>query len=259
MVDIVVAAGQTTPIAGHVSKNTQQHIRLTKIAADCGVNILVFPELSLTGYELTSAKALAFSPNDSRLDDLRAAARISNIFLVVGGPLLWESHLYIAAFILEPKGEVRIYTKRHLGAFSDSARVDGIPPPPESSIFSPGTLDPDLSCRGYRAHIAICADMGHPQHAESAAARGAQLYLGSLFVIPSLFAEESLRARKVAQRHNMTVVFSNFGGESSGGLSAAGRSAIYSPKGEVISEMGGRSAGLVWASIKTQTGQTLTL
>jgi predicted amidohydrolase len=42
-------------------------VRLVHAAAKEHAEILVFPELSLTGYELDLADGLAFSPDDARL------------------------------------------------------------------------------------------------------------------------------------------------------------------------------------------------
>src|SRR5262245_49180133 len=45
------AAAQTIPLRGDVDANLEQHARLAQVAADEQARVLVFPELSLTGYE----------------------------------------------------------------------------------------------------------------------------------------------------------------------------------------------------------------
>lgn len=44
-----IAVAQTCPIKGDVKANLDEHVRLTQIAAAEGAQIVVFPELSLTG------------------------------------------------------------------------------------------------------------------------------------------------------------------------------------------------------------------
>lgn len=113
----------------------------------------------------------------------------------------------------------RVSGKKRLGAFGESARCDGTLPPPEPSIFQPGTLDPPVPVGVDVAAVAICADIGDPAHAERARARGASAYLASMFVIPS-----------------------EFGGD------VAGRSTIWSEQGEMLVRLPNQGAGVALAA-----------
>ena len=92
---------------------------------------------------------------------------------------------------------------------------DGVVPPAEATVFEPGTLNPLVRVDGGTAALAVCADVGRPAHAASAAARGADTYLASMFVIPSEIAGDAARLQAYAARHSMAVVFSNYGGKGS--------------------------------------------
>ena len=105
---------------GDVDANVEQHLRLAHVAAEERAQVLVFPELSLTGYELDLADALAFSQSDARLAPLVDAASSYTMTLIVGAPVRIASRLHIGAFILFPDRTVGLYTKHHLGAFSTS-------------------------------------------------------------------------------------------------------------------------------------------
>ncbi|MCA9719125.1 MAG: carbon-nitrogen hydrolase family protein, partial [Myxococcales bacterium] len=241
-----VAVAQTTPIAGDIAGNLRQHLALAEAAARARVRLLAFPELSLTGYELPRARALAFTLDDPRLEPLRELARTRRLTLVVGAPVRLGPRLHIGALIVAPDGALDVYTKRHLGAFTASAAPDGVVPPPEPSVFAPGDRDPLIELAGHRAAVAICADLGRPSHAEAAAARGADLYLACAFVIPADHERERERLRERATRHGMLVAFANFGGPS-GGLPSAGASEIWSPAGALLGRLGEAGAGLVIA------------
>ena len=193
----------------------------------------MFPELSLTGYELDLAESLAFSPSDRRLAPLAALASEHAMTIVVGAPLRIETRLHLGAFILAPDGTSAIYTNHHLGAFPSSASPDGIVPPAEASIFQAGDHNPLVRIGAHTAAVAICADTGRPSHPRAAAERGAGAYLASMFVIPEDLAHDTDNLRTYAARHAMAVVFANYGGPS-GGLPAAGRSAIWSERGELL-------------------------
>lgn len=241
-----IAAAQTVPVRGDVEGNLTRHLHLVNLAAKEDAQLLVFPELSLTGYELELAEELAFAPGDPRLTPLVEAATRSSMILVVGAPVRLGSRLHIGAFIVSADGTVDLYTKHRLGAFSESARCDGVVPPAEATVFHPGDRNPLVQLVGSAAAVAVCADIGAPSHPRAAAERGARVYLASMFVIPSELEAESERLRTYASRHSMAVVFANFGGPS-GGLASAGRSAVWSDRGELLAQLDARGAGIVIA------------
>lgn len=241
-----LAAAQTVPVRGDVAANTAQHLTLIGAAADANAHVVVFPELSLTGYELDLAPALAFTERDPRLDPLTDAAAARGITVVVGAPVAIGGRLHIGAFILSPDRTVAVYTKHHLGAFVETAAAGGVVPPAERSVFLPGDRSPMVVCDGGPAAVAICADTGHPSHAHTAAVRGARVYLASMFVIPSEFDREAGVLPTYAARHGMAVVFANYGGPS-GRLAAAGRSAVWSDTGERVVQLPESGTGLAVA------------
>ncbi len=241
-----VAAAQTVPVAGDVAANIRQHLRLARLAARHRAQVVVFPELSLTGYELGCARALAFTPGDRRLESLREAVRRLGLTLVAGAPLRLGDRLHIGALMLCPDGRIPIYTKRHLGAFSGGDGVSGPLPPAERTVFAPGRRDPLLRLGPVRAAVAICADTGRPSHPRRAAGRGARLYLAGVFTTPGGMDREAAMLAGYARRHRMAVVMANHGGPS-GGLPAAGRSAIWSETGERIVRLALAGAGVAVA------------
>ncbi len=241
-----LAAAQSIPVRGDVDANVAEHIRLVRVAAEENAQVVVFPELSLTGYELDLAEELAFSEADPRLEPLVRLAVSEQVTLIVGAPVRIASRLYIGAFIISPNGAIDLYTKQHLGAFAPSDSPDGIVPAAEASVFQPGNRDPIVRIAGTAAAVAVCADVGRPSHANAAAERGATTYLASMFVIPSDLERDLTRLRTYAEQHAMAVVFSNYGGPS-GGLQSGGRSAIWSPSGELLAQLEERGSGVVVA------------
>jgi predicted amidohydrolase len=246
-----IAVAQTCPIKGDVQANLNEHLRLIEVAASEGAQVVVFPELSLTGYEIDVADQLAFSENDSRLARLVDAASSRAITTIVGAPVRVEARLHIAAFVLNPDGTNTLYTKHRLGAFGESARADGIVPPPEATVFQPGDCNPLVPFGGNTAAVAICADIGRPSHPEEAAKRGAQAYLASMFVIPSDFEGDSAKLSGYAVRHSMAVALANFGSPT-GGLATAGRSSIWSQRGELVTRLTPSGTGV---GVATETSQ----
>lgn len=234
---------QTVPKRGDVASNLAQHLALSRLAARRSAQVLVFPELSLTGYELDLGPELAFDEHDSRLAPLLEFATRERMTLIVGAPLRLEGELHIGAFILGGDSGVQVYAKQHLGAFPADVNPGGPVPPAEASLFVAGTRTPLFDLSGTSAAVAVCADVGQASHAQLAAAGGAACYLSCMFVIPSDLAEERARLAEYARQYSMIVAFANYGG-SSGGLPSAGQSAIWSERGESLVELPSAGAGI---------------
>lgn len=254
-----LAAAQTVPVAGDVDANLQQHVQLAGLAAARGVTLLVFPELSLTGYELALGPALAFDLDDARLRPLAAVARAHGMTLVVGGPWRAPSGVQIAAFILESGGGKHVYAKHHLAAFRPEDHPAGTVPPPEAAFFAPGTSNPVIGWESHTLAVSICADAAHPSHARAAAERGASLYLSCQFAIAAHMAFKMSRLKEAARRHGLTVVFSNYGG-ATGGLASAGGTCVRGPDGEAVARLPAEGCGLAiaWQDGTRWVGEALT-
>lgn len=66
-----IAAGQFAPVRGCLEENMRHHEILVASAALSGVSLIIFPKLSLTGYEPELAEKLALA-EESCLGPLQA-------------------------------------------------------------------------------------------------------------------------------------------------------------------------------------------
>ncbi|UUZ50394.1 carbon-nitrogen hydrolase family protein [Massilia sp. B-10] len=133
------------------------HGRFIDAAADAGVQLLVFPELSLTGYDLPAMAASAVSADDPVLDPLREHAARTGMTIVAGVPLANRHGLpFIGALAFQPDGRCTSYRKHFLH-------------PGEERYAAPGAA---ISCvidvRGVPVALAICADTTHQAHPHAA-------------------------------------------------------------------------------------------
>ncbi|HVU83337.1 MAG TPA: nitrilase-related carbon-nitrogen hydrolase, partial [Puia sp.] len=81
-----IAVAQTKPVTGDIQRNIAGHRILIDQAVSLGADTIIFPELSLTGYEPAMASALAVNPDDSRLDELSLAGETGRITIGAGVP-----------------------------------------------------------------------------------------------------------------------------------------------------------------------------
>ncbi len=234
-----LAVAQTCAVPGDVAANLDQHIRLARLAIAGGAEVVVFPELSLTGYELEQADALAFQRIDDRLEPLLGLARQAGATIIAGAPVRLGGALHIGAAVMDADGGLEWYTKRHLGAFGPATADDAVAgrlPPDERTIFAPGTHDPSVRLVRGTARLAICADTSHPEHAAAAAAKGVGAYLVGSFIVPSSWEAEAAVLYQAAVTHGMLLAMANHGAPT-GGMDSAGRSGIWDERGELILQL----------------------
>lgn len=232
----VWAAAQSQSVAGDMDANIQHHLRFMEIAAEQSVEFLLFPELSLTGYEPTTARDLAFTEEDSRLQPLKNMAQALKMITVVGAPLLsgTRSDVRIAALTFGLDGEVSVYTKQHLHSG-------------EESVFNVGVGGAPVHLGEERVHLAVCADFAHADHARKAATAGATLYAASVLISSAGYTKDSGLLRGYARTHRMPVLMANHAGIT-GGWQSAGCSALWADSGERVAEIEGAGEGLLIAS-----------
>ncbi len=212
---------QSIAIKGDVAANVARHVQLAAEAAHHGARLILFPELSLTGYEPALASSLALLPGDAQLAPLREAATSGNITIVVGAPLATAGDRpRIAALSFLPSGEVQVYTKAHLH-------------PGEETAFSAGSGGAGLVLDGAPVALAVCAEISHASHAAAAVQSGATLYAASMLVSVNGYAHDAGLLRGYAREYGMPVAMANHGGDT-GGWTLAGRSAVWDEEGQPV-------------------------
>lgn len=222
MTAFALAAAQTIAVAGDIPANLQRHLAFMGVAAEHGVQVLVFPELSLTGYEPALAAGLAIAPDDTVLAPLREMAQALRLTAVVGAD-----------------GSLAVYTKQHLH-------------PGEEVAFVPGQGGAVLEWGGELIALAVCADFSHASHALSAVETGANVYAAGVLISEGGYATDSALLQGYAAEHGLLVLMANHGGPS-GGYVCAGRSTIWADDGRLLAAAPGVGDALVIA--RRESGQ----
>lgn len=228
-----IAAAQSTSVPLDVAANVQDHLRYVEAAAQHGVQWLVFPELSLTGYELTAMPDLVLHAGHALLAPLRDAAARTGMAITVGAPVGSGSALpSIGAITLRPDGNHTVYAKHHLHG-------------PETQFATAGAAPVHLQAwAGHQIASAICADTNHPSHAAQAAHVGANVYAAGILTSANGYAAEAPLWAGYAREHRMVVLIANHGGPA-GGYQSVGRSGIWDAEGTLVVEASGTGDWLV--------------
>lgn len=221
-----VAIAQIPSIKGNIKCNITTHLESISKAGEKNVSLLIFPELSLTGYEPELANSLAFDIDDFRLSELIEAAKKYDMFLAVGAPLKSENLPYIGIIIISPEGKTTTYAKMNLH-------------PDEALYFSSGNSYSFIEIAGKKIAIAICADTNNPQHAKYCANNGANIYIAGVLITEKGYFADTQNLKKYAEDYGMLVAMANHNFPT-GNWSPIGKSAIWDSSGllEVASEKG---------------------
>lgn len=229
-----IAAAQIAAVRGDITRNIEAHARAIGVASQHGVRVLIFPELSLTGYEPTLAASLAFTPDDARLAPLAQLAREHHLTFVVGAPLAANPLPRLGAIVFSDTGDLATYSKIHLHAG-------------EEKYFSAGDT-PLVLHRGVHAiGLAICADLTHADHARRYADLHATVYAAGVCISQRGYDADADLMRSHAMRHRLLAVLANHNTQT-GGYDVAGKSAVWSPDGRRLAQADRTSDALVIAT-----------
>ncbi|MEZ0575798.1 carbon-nitrogen hydrolase family protein [Halodesulfovibrio aestuarii] len=220
---LTVGLAQFAPIKGNISENLAQHVRLIEQAAKEQVRLLVFPELSLTGYEPELAKDLALEYTSEPLCILHDLAKKHSMTILAGTPLYVKNNKpELALAIISPDAPTRHYSKMHLYGI-------------ENSFFSPGNQQTMLTINSISIGLAVCADITHPEHVQHMVDDGADCYLASVLISEQGYSAESKLLSEYARHHNIIVGMANFVGHS-GPYSCAGNSTFWGKNGNILTQ-----------------------
>ena len=229
----MIAVAQPLCVPCDVAANAVSHAAAVRSA---GARVVVFPELSLTGYELD---APAIGVEDPRLTPLVAACAEAGSVALVGAPVAGEAdRSHIAMLAVDGTGAAVAYHKMWLSTT-------------EAERFSAGREPAALEVDGWRLGLAICKDTGIPQHAADTAALGIDAYVaGSLeFADEALILDE--RARRIAAAHQVWVAMASFAGSTGGGYDrAAGCSGIWTSSGVTVARAGPETGAIAHATLR---------
>lgn len=227
-----VAAAQPACRALDLTANALAHAGAVRAAES---RVVVFPELSLTGYELDADPVPLDAPAWAPIVD---ACSESGSVALVGAPVRDESGRSFISMIAVDAGGVRlVYRKGWLGG-------------DEPRRFSRGDGPTVLKVDGWRMGLGICKDTGAAQHVAGMAALGVDAYLAGLVHRPEELAEQEARAVVIARACRAWVVFASFAGPTGDVFSeTAGSSAVWSPDGLAVARAGPAPGEVVQATL----------
>ena len=216
MRSLILAVAQPHVVPLDVVANAVTHAAAVRAAKS---RVVVFPELSLTGYELD---APLLDEDDNRLAPLIEACGATKTIALVGAPV---GGPHIATLAVDGDGARIVYRKQH--------------PHTSEERFRPGPGPEVIEVDGWRLGLAICRDTGIASHAQETAALGIDAYVGGAVDQEEAETVVAERARSISTTYGVWVAFASFAGPTGGGFDrTAGRSGIWTPRGTVAARAG---------------------
>jgi predicted amidohydrolase len=234
MRSLIVAVAQPHVVPLDVVTNAVTHAAAVRAAKS---RVVVFPELSLTGYELD---APLLAEDDSRLAPLIEACAATGTIALAGAPVEGP---HIATLAIDGDGARIVYRKQH--------------PHTSEDRFRPGPGPEVIEVDGWRLGLAICRDTGIPEHALQTAALGIDAYVGGTVDHQGTEAAVAERARSISTTYGVWVAFASFAGPTGGGFDlTAGRSGIWTPQGSVAARAGRTPGEMARATLVQEPAHT---
>jgi 5-aminopentanamidase len=224
---VEIACLQTAGTTGDPEANLAALARAAAETAARGAELLITPEMFLTGYDLgpdTPARVRALAPGLT--ERVAQIAREHAVALLVGMPEVVGDDCFNAAVLVGPDGEVLgRHHKVHL--FGDIDRA----------AFTAGDrLVSTVDLGGLRIAMLICYDVEFPEAVRAAALAGAHLV-----AVPTAqmhpfewVAEQLIRVR--AWENQVHVAYVDHDGHE-GSFDYVGRSSVVGPDGRVLASV----------------------
>jgi len=233
-----VAIAQIEAIKGNVEKNIENHLKWIKQAILNNADMLVFPELSVTGYEPDLAENLATNQDDTRLDEIQNLSDRNGITIGVGLPTKDESDVFVSMIIFQPQKERITYSKQYLY-------------PPEESIFKAGKNPLVLNFETEVVSPAICYEISNKAHCEFAKRNNATIYIASVLSSINGIDADMKKLSDIAKNNNLVTFMANYVGES-GGYKCAGKSSVWDTSGKLIGQLDSETEGILIYDTETK-------
>lgn len=231
-----ISVWQARSRLGNVSDNLWNLWQAAERAKAGGAELLVAPEMFLTGYSMP--QNVAELAEDDPLGSVAQIAKSVDIAIVVGGPEIIGGKLYNSAVFVDNCGNERTrYQKVQL--FGASERM----------FFSAGERPPEIvAYRGVRIGMLICYDVQFPERVREAAVAGADLIaVPTAQMRPYTFCPEHMIKVRAFENH-VHVAYANHWGTDSMN-SYAGLSTIADPLGRTLAMGAAQREDLIFAEI----------
>jgi predicted amidohydrolase len=221
-----IAVAQISCSLGDPEANLLKVRDFSSHARDVGVELIVFPEMTDTGYSMPVIRAHANHWTSGFVPGLQEIAKKLSIAIVSGVSERDGSSIYNSQVLVDAEGNVAAkYRKTHLYA---------VAPVEEQTCFAPGDAFASFAFGGLRFGFSICYDLRFPEMYRKLAAeeKVGAFIVSSAWPFPRLEHFRTLALARAIENQSYIVASNRVGKDDD--LWFCGSSAIIDPRGVVI-------------------------
>lgn len=233
-----IAVAQSRPKVGAIDENVESHMALVDLAVREQAELVVFPELSLTGYEPSLAKQLSCAVDDDRLQVFQASSDQRDVSIAIGVPLATSRLPLISTVVFRPRLTPFVYSKRFLHA-------------DEIAWFQPGQSEDCFISEDPKVALAICYELSCPGHAETAFSNGATVYVASVAKTKAGLQSGRDRLANLAFQKSALVLLANSIGFQDQ-VECCGGSSVWGRDGMLLGELDESREGIIVIDVSTE-------
>jgi predicted amidohydrolase len=221
-----IAAAQIACSLGEIDANVQKIRDFTGRAKDAGAELIVFPEMSDTGYSMRVIRETATTWEEGAVPQLRKLADSDSIAIICGVSERQGECIYNSLVVIDRAGEIiGRYRKTHL--FSPA-------PIEEHLCFAAGDCLASVDLDGMRLGLSICYDLRFPEVYRRLALeeKTSGFIISSAWPFPRVEHLRVLALARAIENQSYLVLANRVGTDD--GVTFCGASAIIDPYGVVI-------------------------
>lgn len=224
-----IALHQMNSIDRSIAENTALFDQACTTAKTGGADLIIFPEMALTGYNIGAERirTLAEPCSGAMVQALRDMAQRHNIGLLCGFPELDGTQIFNSAALIDPTGRLlSVCRKAHL--FGDVDRA---------AFSAADALCPIAQFGDWSLGLAICYDVEFPELVRSYALAGADAILVPTANMQPYIGVATRVVPARAEENEIYVAYANRVG-SEGAFTYCGLSCVTGPDGIDLARAG---------------------
>lgn len=234
-----LALWQCEPLPLNTESNLLRLDSAAQEAAQDGADILVCPEMVITGYSIgaSEVQALAQAADGAFARAVAEIAQRHAIAIVYGYPERNGGSVFNAVQCIAADG-TRLLNTRKTHLFGDLDRNQFTAAEAQDALFD---------FRGWKIGLLICYDLEFPENARRLALAGADMVLVPTANMPDYDIVATAMVPVRAYENQLFVAYANYVG-AEGEVHYGGLSSVAAPNGQVLAKAG-RDSQLLFATV----------
>uniref|UniRef100_UPI00404A5E10 carbon-nitrogen hydrolase family protein n=1 Tax=Flavobacterium sp. TaxID=239 RepID=UPI00404A5E10 len=237
-----ICIAQTHSLKGEIQENIKNHLQIIENAVASNADLIIFPELSITNYEPTIAKAFATDIDDTIFNPFQEISDKNDITIGIGMPTNAANGIQISMLIFQPNQKRLVYAKQLL-------HEDELP------YFVCGTNPISLKIKDKNVAIGICFETLQRKHFLQSIENGADIYVASVAKSKNGIAKAFSYFPAIAKEFKKPVLMSNCVGACDDFMSV-GQSAVWNSNGDLVKQLDSENQGILIYDAESELVET---